>query len=69
MLNQFELALLDGARFSNVDLIVRTYHNEENTTLYLQKGYFSIEQDAISAKYADMELGEFEGVDDVPFEE
>ena len=56
-LNQTELALLDGARFTNVDLVIRTYHrDEETTTLYLQKGYFTIEQDPISAKYSELEM-------------
>ena len=56
-LNQNELALLDGARFTNVDLVIRTYHrDEETTTLYLQKGYFTIEQDPISAKYSELEM-------------
>lgn len=63
-LTQMELGLLDGARFTNVDLIIRTYHRDEDScTLYLQKGYFTIEQDPISAKYA-----EFEG-EDLPFDE
>ena len=68
-LNESELALLDGARFTNVDLVIRTYHKDENsTTLYLQKGYFTIEQDPISAKYADLE---FAGDDEeeLPFDE
>ena len=56
-LTQGELGLLDGARFTNVDLVIRTYHRDEDTcTLYLQKGYFTIEQDPISAKYANMDL-------------
>lgn len=56
-LTQNELGLLDGARFTNVDLVIRTYHRDEDTcTLYLQKGYFTIEQDPISAKYANMDL-------------
>lgn len=69
LLTENELALLDGSRFSNVDLVISTYHNEDSTTLYLQKGYFSIEQDPISAKYADMELGEFadDASEDLPF--
>lgn len=63
-LTQMELGLLDGARFTNVDLIIRTYHRDEDScTLYLQKGYFTIEQDPISAKYAELE-GE-----DLPFDE
>ncbi len=63
-LTQMELGLLDGARLTNADLIIRTYHRDEDScTLYLQKGYFTIEQDPISAKYA-----EFEG-EDLPFDE
>lgn len=58
-LSQNELALLDAARFTNVDLVIRTYHRDESTTtLYLQKGYFTIEQDPISAKYAELGLDE-----------
>ena len=54
-----ELGLLDGSRFANVDLVIRTYHKDENsTTLYLQKGYFTIQQDPISAKYANMDIGD-----------
>jgi hypothetical protein len=71
-LTQNELGLLDGARFSNVDLIVRTYHKDENScTLYLQKGYFTIELDPISAKYADMALDEsgfIDSDDEPPFD-
>lgn len=68
-LSENELALLDAARFTNVDLVIRTYHKDENsTTLYLQKGYFTIEQDPISAKYADMDVAD--GFDEeVPFDE
>lgn len=68
-LNENELGLLDGARFSNVDLIVRTYHRDEDTcTLYLQKGYFTIEQDPISAKYANLEFGDADE-EELPFDE
>ena len=67
-LSENELALLDGARFTNVDLVIRTYQKDENsTTLYLQKGYFTIEQDPISAKYADMESDDDDY--EVPFDE
>lgn len=60
-LREGELALLDAARFTNVDLVIRTYHRDEDTTtLYLQKGYFTIEQDPISAKYANLEVSDFE---------
>lgn len=56
-LTQNELGLLDGARFTNVDLVVRTYHRDEGTcTLYLQKGFFTLEVDPISAKYADYDI-------------
>ena len=62
--------LLDTARFSNVDLVIRTYHKDENsTTLYLQKGYFTIEQDPISAKYANMEFSADEDEEELPFDE
>lgn len=63
-LTENELGLLDGSRFTNVDLIVRTYHRDEDScTLYLQKGYFTIEQDPISEKYANFEES---SVDDEP---
>lgn len=66
-LTQNELGLLDGARFTNVDLIIRTYHRDEDScSLYLQKGYFTIEQDPISAKYADMYT---EDDEPLPFDE
>lgn len=56
-LTENELALLDAARFTNVDMVIRTYHRDENSTsLYLNKGYFTIEQDPISAKYANLGL-------------
>jgi hypothetical protein len=66
-LTQNELGLLDGARFTNVDLVIRTYHRDENSgSLYLQKGYFTIEQDPISAKYANMDLTALDADDEVP---
>lgn len=71
-LTQNELGLLDGSRFTNVDLIIRTYHRDEDScTLYLQKGYFTIEQDPISAKYANMNLDALDAEDGVglPFDE
>lgn len=64
-----ELALLDAARFTNVDLVIRTYHKDEDTTtLYLQKGYFTVEQDPISAKYANLEMSA-DDEDELPFDE
>lgn len=69
-LSQNELALLDTARFTNVDLVIRTYHrDEETTTLYLQKGYFTIEQDPISAKYADLEIDGYADEEELPWNE
>lgn len=66
-LTQMELGLLDGARFTNVDLVIRTYHKDEDScTLYLQKGYFTIEQDPISAKYANLEVSE-DSDEELPF--
>lgn len=67
-----ELGLLDGARFTNVDLVIRTYHRDEDTcTLYLQKGYFTIEQDPIAAKYENMYLDsdEVDEEEELPFDE
>lgn len=44
--------LLDIAMFENVDLVINMYHADENSkTLYLQKGYFTLKEDPISAKY------------------
>lgn len=44
--------LLDVAMFDNVDLVINLYHSEEGkTTLYLQKGYFTLKEDPITAKY------------------
>ena len=64
-LTQNELGLLDGARFSNVDLIIRTYHKDENScSLYLQKGYFTIEQDPITAKYANLDFDSLDNEND-----
>lgn len=68
-LSQSELGLLDGARFTNVDLVIRTYHKDEGScTLYLQKGYFTIEQDPITAKYANLNFDALDADDeDCPF--
>lgn len=49
---QDELGLLDGAVFDNVDMIIRTYHkDEESCSLYLNNGYFTLKTDPITAKY------------------
>ena len=50
--------------YTNVDLIIRTYRKDEDScTLYLQKGYFTIEQDPISAKYADLDVDSLDAPD------
>ena len=67
-LTQNELGLLDGARFTNVDMVIRTYHRDQDScSLYLQKGYFTIEQDPISAKYANLNIDELDGDEELPF--
>lgn len=44
--------ILDMAVFESVDLVINLYHSEEGkTTLYLSKGYFTLKEDRISAKY------------------
>ena len=68
LLTQNELGLLDGARFENVDLVIRTYHRDENSaSLYLQKGYFTIQQDPISAKYARFDIDALDAESELPF--
>ena len=67
-LTEKQCALLDGSRFSKVELVMRTYHRDENsTTLYLNNGFFYIEQDPISAKYADFEEIGDEDDEELPF--
>ena len=51
-----EINLLDSSRFSRVELVIRTWHKDDGTTsLYLNNGYFWLQQDAISDKFADYE--------------
>lgn len=70
-LNQNELGLLDGARFTNVDMVINTYHKDEKScTLYLQKGWFTIEQDPLEAKYANLNFDALDALDadeELPF--
>lgn len=66
-----ELGLLDGAIFSNVDMVIRTYHKDENScSLYLNTGFFTIKTDPITSKYEDlMTLGnDAEDDEEVPFD-
>lgn len=66
-----KISLLDGARFSNVNLVIRTWHKDDGkVSLYLNSGYFSIQMNPIDAKYADYDdaLGsEFEDEEIAPF--
>lgn len=66
-----EINLLDSARFSKVELVVRTWHKEDGkVSLYLNNGYFYQEMNPIEAKYADYDevLGdEFEDGEPLPF--
>lgn len=61
MLTGNKISLLDGARFTNVTLIFRTWHKEDGkVSLYLNNGYFSIQMNPVEAMYADYDdvLGE-----------
>lgn len=50
-INQYNI--LDTALFENVALVINLYHSEEGkTTLYLQKGFFKLKEDPITAKYS-----------------
>ena len=68
-LTQNELGLLDGARFTNVDMVINTYHSAPGKcSLYLNKGYFTIEQDPIAAKYAGLDFDALDADDnEMPF--
>lgn len=65
-----ELGLLDGAYFGNVDMVIRTYHRDEaSCSLYLNRGYFTIQQDPITAKYESYAaFDNDEDEEEVPFE-
>ena len=65
-----QMNLLDGSRFSNADLVFRTWHKEDGkVSLYLNTASFSIEMNPIEAKLA--EYDEVLGDDDyeLPFNE
>lgn len=68
---QDELGLLDGAIFDNVDMILRTYHRDENScSLYLNNGFFTIKTDPITAKYeslVDVENDSSYDTEEAPF--
>lgn len=66
-----EIDLLDNARFSKVELVVRTWHKEDGTvSLYLNSGFFEQQMNPIEAKYADFDevLGDdFDENEGLPF--
>jgi hypothetical protein len=57
-LTKDEMLLLDFAEIINVDLIVSPYNwdvsGKTGVTAYLKKGYFTIQEDALDVKYADV---------------
>lgn len=69
---QDELGLLDGAVFDNVDMIIRTYHRDEDScSLYLNNGFFTLRTDPITAKYealVDVAEDGSEDEEEVPFD-
>lgn len=55
---QDQIKLLDTAVFDTVDLVINPSHYDVNgqsgTSLYLQKGYFTLHVDPLAAKYEQM---------------
>ncbi len=66
-----KISLLDGARFSKAELVIRTWHKDDGkVSLYLNSGYFYIQMNAIDAKFADYDEvlgGEFDDTEEAPF--
>lgn len=60
MLNETTIDSLDYADLKNVDLIIRPYQwevqDKSGVKAYLKTGYFTIEEDAFAAKYAEEEF-------------
>ena len=51
-----QINLLDAARFSKVELVIRTWHKDNGkVSLYLNSGYFYIQMNPIDAKYANFD--------------
>jgi len=57
-LDEEDMPMLDWAVLTNVDLIVNPYHYDFNgkqgITAYLRSGYFTIEEDELEMKYAEV---------------
>lgn len=72
LLTGSKIGLLDGARFSKVDLVIRTWHKEDGkVSLYLNSGYFYIQMNPIDAKFADYDdvIGDSFNSEELPFDE
>lgn len=51
--NEDLVGRLDGMVFDQVDLVLNPYkRDDEHTSLYLEKGYFTLHSDPISEKYS-----------------
>lgn len=65
-----QIDLLDRARFSNVDLVFRTWHKDDGkVSLYLNTASFSIEMNPVEAKLAEYDevLGDELDDEELPF--
>lgn len=69
-LTEDQISKLDTAVFDNVDLIVNTYRRDEEsaTTLYLNKGYFTLHVDPLAAKYERAMMETDEPIEELPFD-
>lgn len=61
-LTESTVSKLDSAVFDNVDMILNPYRRDEesSTSLYLNKGYFTLHVDPLAAKYEQMDAEEEE---------
>lgn len=63
---------LDWARFENIDMVITPYqwnwNDKSGVTAYLKTGYFTLEEDDLDRKYADVANTEPVSTDgDIPF--
>ena len=63
---------LDWARFENIDMVITPYqwnwNDKSGVTAYLKTGYFTLEEDDLDRKYADVANTEPVSIDgDIPF--